>query len=676
MTGIPILHFNDVYRVSPQKIRGSDKTIDVTQFSALVNELRGKWKEREDGQRDGLVLFSGDLFSPSVESSVTRGSHMVPVMNEIGVDVALTGNHDFDFGYLHLTKLIQDSTYPWIVSNILDSTTGTAPEHIHPFEVIERCGIRIGIIGLVEEDWIATVASWPSEFKYRDMVEAGLELSKLLRDPEGEHRCDIILALTHCRLPNDIALAKRLLALSPSGRDTQPIINEHGVDALLGGHDHLYYVSKGAGDWEGYDKKPDILGAEEDKGDILVFKSGYDFKELSELVLELEDTPEGSVRRKLIKNVTGKHHAITPEMQSSAKLSEILKNVLSSVNSAMKAPVCRSTITLDLRSRYIRVDESAAGNWFADVLRHAYDDALCMKGSGGSDGVFICAGTLRGDSMYGPGIITVGDILEILPFDDPVVVLELDGETIWEVLEVALEPYPAQEGRFPVISGFKVTWDSRRPPGQRVISVALLKNSERRGKDGLPERTVEEEPIPKQKDGRKYSIVTRDYIAEGHDGFVVLKGKPYLVDHESGGLMSGIVRKYLLGSQFVNKMMRLAENERPQNLSKGTSIVIDEALKEREREGKHRDEKAANKWKMAIDLVIHRARTQKHYQNNLYVSTTEHMSSIDPFDGSTVRKGQECALLDHAEVDQDLLVISPEVDGRLKDIGRDSVNGS
>jgi hypothetical protein len=77
-TTIPILHFNDVYRVSPQKIGRSGESIDVTQFAALVDELRGRWDTREaDGKKDGLVLFSGDLFSPSVESSVTRGSHMV-----------------------------------------------------------------------------------------------------------------------------------------------------------------------------------------------------------------------------------------------------------------------------------------------------------------------------------------------------------------------------------------------------------------------------------------------------------------------------------------------------------------------------------------------------------------------------------------------------------------------
>jgi len=78
MTRLSILHFNDVYRVTPQKISPSNEdTIDVTHFGALIHDLRDTWAERNDGKKEGLVLFSGDVFSPSVESSVTRGSHMV-----------------------------------------------------------------------------------------------------------------------------------------------------------------------------------------------------------------------------------------------------------------------------------------------------------------------------------------------------------------------------------------------------------------------------------------------------------------------------------------------------------------------------------------------------------------------------------------------------------------------
>jgi 5'-nucleotidase len=78
MAKLQIIHFNDVYRVQPFKLDPkSPETIDVTQFGAMLDGIRNSWADRQDGQKDGLVLFSGDLFSPSVESSVTRGSHMV-----------------------------------------------------------------------------------------------------------------------------------------------------------------------------------------------------------------------------------------------------------------------------------------------------------------------------------------------------------------------------------------------------------------------------------------------------------------------------------------------------------------------------------------------------------------------------------------------------------------------
>lgn len=78
MVALPILHFNDVYRVQPFKVSpSSPETIDVTQWAAMLDGIRDSWRLREDGKREGLVLFSGDIFAPSTESSVTRGSHMV-----------------------------------------------------------------------------------------------------------------------------------------------------------------------------------------------------------------------------------------------------------------------------------------------------------------------------------------------------------------------------------------------------------------------------------------------------------------------------------------------------------------------------------------------------------------------------------------------------------------------
>ena len=102
----------------------------------------------------------------------------------------------------------------------------------------------------------------------------------------------------------------------------------------------------------------------------------------------------------------GKHLETHPGSKSHEELTKILEGLLSSVSDSLKAPVCKIDTSLDCQSALVRTEESASGNWFADVLRHYYDDALCLKAGGGSDGVFICGGTLRGDSTYGPGMRT------------------------------------------------------------------------------------------------------------------------------------------------------------------------------------------------------------------------------------------------------------------------------
>ena len=157
-------------------------------------------------------------------------------MATLPLSAVYLGNHDFDFGYPHLSNLLQDCKFvrivlhfyynvehssrsrfqPWLLSNIVDSDTGKVPAHLKEFEVFERAGVRIGVIGLVEKfafcldsiqldlmnnvrDWIETVSAWPPNFKWKSMDDVGVDLSKTLRDPSGDHKCDIVVALTHSR---------------------------------------------------------------------------------------------------------------------------------------------------------------------------------------------------------------------------------------------------------------------------------------------------------------------------------------------------------------------------------------------------------------------------------------------------------------------------------------------
>lgn len=250
--------------------------------------------------------------------------------------------------------------------------------------------------------------------------------------------------------------------------------------------------------------------------------------------------------------------------------------------------------------------------------------------------------------------------------------IELDGAAIWEALETSLSTWPAQEGRFPIVSGFHVFWDSRRESGHRVLGVWLLKHKKEGNGDNHTSSAsdvLDVEEVKRESNGRKYRVVTREYMAEGHDGYNAFQGKPLLIDGENGHLFSTIVRKYLLGSLFVNKMANLVQASRPKNLQPRTKIAISRAATT-ELSATH-ESRAHQHWTQAINLIFQRSRS--HYQDQLMVCATEDMSGVDQYDGRNIRTGQPTSKTDQLTMyDIDLLLVNPEVDGRLKDKARNA----
>jgi len=251
------------------------------------------------------------------------------------------------------------------------------------------------------------------------------------------------------------------------------------------------------------------------------------------------------------------------------------------------------------------------------------------------------------------------------------VVLEISGKTLWEALESSLSTWPAQEGRFPVISGFRVSWDSRRQPGQRVLGIWLQEESP----DDISIKSSEDGPsTPVLKDGEpilrddiepKYKILTREYMAQGHDGFTSLKGNKYLIDDESGQITSTVVRKYLLGSRFVSKLARCKESP---HLHEQTHEIIQN---ERSRlvKATSRLSTAAEHWQKVASSALRWSQSRRRFSEHIHITSKEHMSGVDCFDGAKQRAGEPQGESDGfgKPSDEDLLVVHPWVDGRLMD---------
>lgn len=158
------------------------------------------------------------------------------------------------------------------------------------------------------------------------------------------------------------------------------------------------------------------------------------------------------------------------------------------VDDATGQPVAFTLTPWDCRMDKVRTVESAAGDLIADILMHSYGEALRDRDRQGElserrpegvrevDMTLICGGSLRGDEIFGPGTISLRDIITIVPFEDAVIVKELKGQDIWDALESGFGSYPSQEGRFPQVAGLSIVWDSRKPPGKRLVEVCLLED--------------------------------------------------------------------------------------------------------------------------------------------------------------------------------------------------------
>ncbi len=98
---------------------------------------------------DVVLVDAGDRWTgnPYVDRTPTPGMPIIRLMNRLGYDAATLGNHEFDHGQAHLGRIIDSMEFAVVCAN-LKSDTCTFPQ-LPPYVVLERGGIRIGLVGVV-----------------------------------------------------------------------------------------------------------------------------------------------------------------------------------------------------------------------------------------------------------------------------------------------------------------------------------------------------------------------------------------------------------------------------------------------------------------------------------------------------------------------------------------------
>ncbi|KAK9456784.1 Metallo-dependent phosphatase-like protein [Dipodascopsis uninucleata] len=411
---VRLIHFNDIYHISPV-YPDSDVPGGAARFVSLVKAYKNQSKYIDIPEL--VTVFSGDAFNPSLESSVMKGEHMVDLMNKdhIGIDIAVYGNHDFDFGVDQLIHLKNKCDFPWMIANVYHNNKPIA--EAVPYVIKEVSGIKIGFIGLVEPEWLETINSLPPDLEYRPFTEVGLELATKLRN---EDNCDMIVAVTHMREPNDLRLAKEL----PPGT----------IDLVLGGHDHFYSHKIANG--------------------VDVLCSGTDFRDLSYIEGFLDQKTK-RWKFDIIRRV------ITSDIAEYKPTKAHVEALSGYMNQKLDIVIGWTHVPLDARFTVVRSQESNLGNFVADILRVWYDADIAL----------IAGGTLRSDTIMPSGPIRLKDIVLTFPFEDPCVVIKVTGQELLDALENSVSRLPALEGRFLQVSGMRYTFSLETTPRIRSVEI-------------------------------------------------------------------------------------------------------------------------------------------------------------------------------------------------------------
>ena len=406
---VTFLHLNDVYEISPKQGRGG--------FAPLMTLL----KQERAASADTITTLGGDLIASSMMSGITKGTQMIELMNAIGLDLAVVGNHEFDFGTEVLKQRAGESKFAWLGTNVqgddgkvLAGLVATATRKVGE--------LTIGFFGIITPD-TRHLSNTGANVTFLPVLDTARGAVKQLKDQGA----DAIVALTHLTLAQDRELAREV----------------KGIDVILGGHDH------------------DPMTVYE--GGVFIFKVGADAQYLGAAKIQIEKTqtqqgPRVRVwpREWRVLSTAG----VAPDPAVAA----IVKQYEDKLDENLKVAVGTTAVELDSRRATVRLKEAAIGNLIADAIRESTKADVAITNGGG----------IRGDRTYAAGTtLTRKDVLTELPFGNVTVTMDITGADLRTALEEGVSLVEDVAGRFPHVSGMTFVFDARRPRGTRVLDVKV-----------------------------------------------------------------------------------------------------------------------------------------------------------------------------------------------------------
>lgn len=452
-------------------------------LSALRNELKQEY------EHVGIVS-SGDFLQGGSYGSISKGEYIVRIMNLVGYDAIAIGNHEFDYGLERLFELTDMLETKPLSANFMKIGEG---ECFEPYSIVTYGDVKIAYIGITTPG-TPEKTSFPTQFEdenknpiytfNKDNMAAVVQKNIDKARAEG---ADFVIALSHLGDNENDYTARALVS---------EIV---GLDVVLDAHSHSVIESDTLIDKEGNAVVYSSTGTKFENIGKLVISGDKITTELISLESYTETDPvlyEGIV-------------------QINAEYGEIANKKI--------ADSAYDLITEDADgNRIIRNSETNLGNLIADAFRTVL----------GADISYFNGGGIRTDIKAGE--ITYNNLLNVVPFSNTGVVVEVDGATVLKMLNVAVEAWPEEDGSFPHISGITFFVNTLGEPGDRVYNAKIL-NSE----------TGKYEALELDK---KYTIASINFILlEGGGGMDMFEGARVVND-------TGILDIHILESYIASNL--------------------------------------------------------------------------------------------------------------------------
>lgn len=429
---IVILYTNDVHCGVGQVVKdGVVTNIGYAGVAAYKQEMEGLV-----GEAFVTLADAGDAVQGDAIGTLSQGQYLVDIMNKVGYDIFVPGNHEFDYGMDRMRELMENLDAKVISSNFADLKANKLV--YDPYTIVTygegENQTKVAFLGITTPE--SFTKSTPAYFQ----DSSGKFVYGFKEGSNGQELYDAVQAAV------DDAKAKGaeyVVALGHLGLDTQSspwrstdvIAKTTGIDAFIDGHSHSTVES-------------DVV-KNKDGQKVLLTQTGTKLSGIGRMVIEAD----GDITAKLV----------TGYAKQDTSTAEFIADIEKDFADDLAEKVGKTEVALTINDpatdkRMVRSSETNLGDLAADAYRYVLGNGKTGSASGPADIAFINGGGVR--ASIDAGDITFGEVITVHPFNNVGCVVEATGQEILAALEMGARVAPEENGGFLQVSGLTYTIDT------------------------------------------------------------------------------------------------------------------------------------------------------------------------------------------------------------------------